>query len=143
MLLVLLSLFLSFGLKIGEVLYHIHCGASKDIGCTFALTLFVIFFPTSLSQLKDHEMWLHLISILHVCSLRVCLVAIFENCYGKQLLRTVFKNSFWCFQKQNCVWKLVLKNSFCSQKQFLFSKTKRKKTCLVELIKKSFLEQVK
>ena len=48
-----------------------------------------------------------------------CLVAVFENCYGKQFLRIVFENSFLCFQKKkNCVWELNF------GKQFLFSKTK-------------------
>ena len=68
MLLVLLPLFPWFDLKTGEVLYHIHCEASRDIGCTFALNLFMIF-PNSLSPLKDHEMWQYFISILPVCSL--------------------------------------------------------------------------
>ena len=41
--------------------------------------------------------------------IRACLVAVFENCSGKQFFRTVFKNSFWCFLKKNCVWELNFK----------------------------------
>ena len=63
-----LPLFPWFDLKTSEVLYHVHCEASRDIGCTFVLNLFMIF-PTNLSPLKDHEKWLYLISILPVCSL--------------------------------------------------------------------------
>ena len=53
-------------------------------------------------------------------SFRVCLVAVFENCSAKQFLRIVF----YVFRKKK----------LC---KFLFSK-KKKKTCLVELIKKNF-----
>ena len=40
-----------------------------DVGCLFIFVpnLFVIF-PISLSPLKNHEMWLYLILISHVCS---------------------------------------------------------------------------
>ena len=56
---------------------------------------------------------------VHWKNIRACLVAIFENRSGKQFLRTIFKNSFWCFLKKNCVWELNF------EKQFLFSKTKK------------------
>ena len=36
--------FLDLVWKTGEALYHVHYGAFRDIGCTFALNLFVIFF---------------------------------------------------------------------------------------------------
>ena len=48
--------------------------------------------------------------------LRACLVAVFENCSGKQILRTVFG----VFFEKNCVWELNF------EKQFLFSKKKKK-----------------
>ena len=54
LLLVLLPLFPWFDLKTSEVLYHVRCEASKDIGCTLVLNLFMIF-PTNLSPLKDHD----------------------------------------------------------------------------------------
>ena len=62
--------------------------------------------------------------------LRACLVAVFENCFGKQFLRTVFKNSFLCFKKK----KLCLETELWKTVFIL----KNKKTCLVELIKKFF-----
>ena len=45
--------------------------------------------------------------------LRACLVAVFENCSGKQILRTVFG----VFLKKIVFGNWILKNSFCSQKQ--------------------------
>ena len=62
-------------------------------------------------------------------NLRVCLAAIFENYFGKQIFRTVFKNNFLCFQKKK---KLYLKTEFWKTDFVL------KKKCLVELIKKFF-----
>lgn len=41
--------------------------------------------------------------------LRVYLVGVFKNCFGKEFLRIVFKNGFLYFQKQNLVWKLNFK----------------------------------
>ena len=32
-----------------------------------------------------------------------CLVSVFENCFGKQFLKTIFKNSFVFSEKKNCV----------------------------------------
>ena len=37
---------------------------------------------------------------VHWKNIRACLVAIFENRSGKQFLRTIFKNSFLCFQNK-------------------------------------------
>ena len=93
--------FLCFlGLTGKLVRYHVHCGASRDIGCTFALNLFVIF-PTSLSPLKDHEMWLYLISILPVCSLLVFSI-LHYTCFCSFLL--VF---WWLFYKRY-IWVQIL-----------------------------------
>ena len=33
-------------------------------------------------------------------NIRACLVTVFENYYGKQFLKTIFKNSFLCFQNK-------------------------------------------
>ena len=43
----------------------------------------------------------------------ICLVAVFENCSGKQFLKIIFKNSFLCFKKNMYIylgiefWKTV------------------------------------
>ena len=57
-----------------------------------------------------------------------CLVAVFENCYRKQFLIIVFKNSFLCFQKKE---KLCLGTEFWKT---IFVLKNKIKTCLVELI---------
>ena len=54
---------------------------------------------------------------------KVYLVVAFENCSGKPFLRIVFS-----VLKKNYVWELILENVFVL----------KKKTCLVELIKKFF-----
>ena len=66
----------------------------------FALNLFMIF-PTSPSPLKDHEMWLYLISILYVCSLLIFSVLHYA-CFCSFLL--IF---WWLFYKR-FIWVEIL-----------------------------------
>ena len=136
MLLILLSLFPSFGLKTGEVLYHIHCGASRDIGCTFALTLFVIFFPL---------VWTHW-KIMR-CGFIWFLFCMFVLLGPVWLLffKTVMENSFWeqflvFSETKLCLETGYIENSFCSKKKkkYMFGWVNKKKFFRTSKIKNIF-----
>ena len=50
--------------------------------------------------------------------IRTCLVVIFENCFKKQFLKIVFKNSFLKNEKQSIRWKTMKIFFYCYKKKW-------------------------